>query len=171
MNFSRIDVLKTRTVVVNWRMFKSHLESRFTFLPRGESEFVFDYNGIAKTLHSLTPNMSVDDSIQKVTQAVLVSVFQACWSCLSIASYWIRYHLAEGHGLHIAIQIVRDSWITLWPDFSEWEDHLHLYAFLPFLKIVGPLTRRYFKLLIFTCLISSSLFWPLACVRFACVHS
>lgn len=64
-DLSRIDLLKTRTVVVNWRMLKAHLESCFTFLPCGESKFVLSYNGISKMFCSFTPDMPVDGSIQK----------------------------------------------------------------------------------------------------------
>lgn len=94
------------------------------------------------------------------------------WSTFIISIYSIdriRYSLAEGHGLHRAMQILYfgDSWITPWPDMSERVGHLHCDAFLPFLNIVGPLIRRYFKPLIFTCLIRRSLFSPPACVRCA----
>lgn len=67
MSLSRIDGLKTRIVIVNWRVLKAHLDNCFTFFPSGESEFVFDYNEIAKMLPSLRPNMPVNDSIQKLT--------------------------------------------------------------------------------------------------------
>lgn len=90
-----------------------------------------------------------------------------------MVQYRIGYRLAEGHGSHIAIQILYfgDSWITPWPDFHEWEDHLRLFAFLPFLKIVGPLTRRYFKQLTFTCLIRRCLFciWHTRMCQIWCV--
>lgn len=53
MSLLRIDAWKTRTALVNWKLLKAHLESYFAFLPSGESEFVFDYNGIANMLAQL----------------------------------------------------------------------------------------------------------------------
>lgn len=124
--------------------------------------------------HNSTPNVLEADFIQKLTRTSCVSSMTSSKFIMSMYSRVLNtYSWAGGHGLCIAMQtlIFWDSWITPWPDFSEWADHLHLYAFLPFLNIVGPLTRGYFKQLIFTRLIRRSLFWPLACVRSACVHS